>query len=558
MKRLFDIEDTKDEIKNPLEQLLIESFGYPTNEQWSLSSVRLRPLKQLNNKGVIGAVYWVQCDVESNEHKVWFSNLTCQPHKNSLAPGQPKKFSVSYRNSTKLDWIGLPRFYGLSLFGQPIKDIRSFGLSANMQFKVDRELRDYQQKAKESAIKTLHEWGGATIIADCGAGKTAIALSIASHFNRKTLVLCNRTFLMQQWKHDIEGKGWTWSDDNSNLQQTYLTTSVRIKCDLCKQWTIVNDETLKIDLCACGFKLLGEWSTTNEPRQGWISANVGWLQGASGIDILDKDIVIASIESISQCGYSRDILCEFGLVIIDEMHHLAALTLSQVLPKLPARYILGISATPDRNDGLEHLLYWLAGPTCFVYKRLPSITGLYNTVLVKQLFFRKGKRSEIIYKSGQIGFASMVNCLSIDEERNKFILDQVQTALNEDRKKILIVTSIVNHAKYLASKLNTITIHGGCSPVLVAQAKSQHTKIVVATYQFLEEGYDDPRIDTLIMSLPRSKIQQVVGRCERSHEGKHVPQVYDIIDTFSVFEAMSWKRFKFYKSRGFSIKKIDD
>jgi superfamily II DNA or RNA helicase len=554
MKRflLHDVENEKKDKNDPLHDLLMESMGYPTNNQWTISSLRLRPIQILHSKSVLGAVYWIQSNIHDVENNVWFKNLTCQPHKNSLAPGQPKKFSVSYINANKSDWIGLPRFYGLSLFGSPEKDIRSFGLTANILENKKRALRDYQQRAKESAIKYLLEWGGATIIADCGAGKTAMALSIAAHFNRKTLVLCNRTFLMQQWKHDINGKSWTWSDDNTDIG-TIPETSVRNKCDICKKKILVDSIFLISEFCLCGSKYIHEWTKTIEPREGWLNTSVGWLQGSNGIDTVNKDIVVASIESISQCSYSKDLLSEFGLIIIDEMHHLAALTLSQVLPKLPARYILGISATPDRNDGLEHLLYWLAGPTCFVYKRLPSITGKYNTVTVKQILYEKGLRKEILYNNGKIGFSAMITCLSTDEERNKFLLTLIQDAIDRDRKKILIVTSIVNHAKFLSESLRCIAIFGGCSQILLAQAKSVSTKLVVATYQFLEEGYDDPNIDTLVMSLPRSKVQQVVGRCERTHIGKLVPEVIDIVDTFSVFEAMSWKRHKFYKSRGFSI-----
>jgi superfamily II DNA or RNA helicase len=253
--------------------------------------------------------------------------------------------------------------------------------------------------------------------------------------------------------------------------------------------------------------------------------------------------------------YDSNVFKDFGLVIIDEMHHLAAKTLSKVLPKIPARYILGISATPDRGDGLEFLLYWLAGPTSFVYKRLPEITGLSHTVLVHQHIFRGGAEKEVFNVGGKLGFASMVSALAKEEARNTFLL-QIIKYLTKDgmnRRKILIVTSIVNHAKFLSDTLQCTMINGGCPSYLVAKAKSPECKLVVATYQFLEEGFDDPLIDTLILALPRSKIQQVVGRCERTYEGKLTPIVIDIIDPFSIFQAMSWKRKSFYDSRGFKL-----
>ena len=542
----------QDDAVDSLEKLLNEAAGKPSDKNWDESCTFLRNLKTQSHpyETVLGAVYWVKIPVNDAINMPWFDNLTCRPHKNSLAPGKPKTFAVSYTNPNKPDWIGLPRFLGLSLFGNPQKDIRSLGLDALFTMTQDRKLRDYQERAVKACTNTLNEWGGATLIADCGAGKTAMALSIAANLSRKTLVLCNRSFLMHQWKHDIEGKKWTWADDNKDLLHNETPSNFRIKCESCKKKIISLEKT---DFCDCGFKHISPWTCTIEPRQGWMSnVRVGWLQGADGIDTNEKDIVIASIESVSQCNYPSSILKEFGLVIIDEMHHLGALTLSQVLPKLPSRFVLGISATPDRVDGLVHVLYWLAGPTAFVYKRLPSITGVSGTVIVNKKRFNGGKRQEIIYKGGKLGFASMVSLLAQDEDRNNYILDLIRSLIPE-RKKILVVTSIVDHAKFLSSALNCIAIHGGCSPALIAQAKSESTKIVVATFQFLEEGYDDPRIDTLVMTLPRSRIQQVVGRCERTQTGKLVPKVFDVVDTFSIFEAMSWKRHAFYKSRGFTI-----
>jgi hypothetical protein len=326
--------------KRAFDDLLDLALGKPTNE-WTLSSTRLRPLENQEHsfETVQGAVYWIKIPFFDIEKEPFFEHLTCKPHQNSLAPGKPKTFSVFYQNPSKPDWIGLPRFYGASIYGLPKKDIRSFGLDANLKFKVNRPLRDYQIEATQSTLKYLHEWGGATIIADCGAGKTAMAINIASQLKRKTLVLCNRSFLMQQWKHDIEGKQWTWADDNSNVHENELGT-LKSKCKSCKKKLFL--KTFEITkLCLCGELL--EWISSVEPREGWLeNPKVGWIQGADGIDIVEKDIVIASIESISQCNYDPLIFKDFGLVIIDEMHHLGALTLSQVLPKLPSRYILGI------------------------------------------------------------------------------------------------------------------------------------------------------------------------------------------------------------------------
>ena len=546
--------------RDALENLLYSSLGYPLNEDHECdikSSIRLKDFNDnICKNTVLGGVYWIQ--KLTNENYDWLKMLELKPHKNNLAPCAPKPFSVCYEHPTKKDWIGLPRFLGLSIYGKPEKDIRTQGLELSSEIKLrdDAILHEYQLCARTNTLKTLDKWGGATIIADCGAGKTLMGLSIALALKRKTLILCNRSFLMQQWKYDICGKEWTWSNDNSLSK----TKEWRIKCAKCKFMQYLSEDNFEKNCTKCNFEFcMEDKSWTIEPKLGWMDhARVGWLQSSDikKHDYVDKDFVISSIESVSQCNYSKDILSQFGTIIIDEMHHLGSLTLSQVLPLLPSRYILGISATPERNDGLEHALYWLAGPTSFVWKRLPSITGKSNTVIVKKILFEDGERKEIIYKSGQMGFAQMITLLSQDEKRNLLIIDLIKKSIDEGRKKVLIVTSIVDHAKFLCESLKDYKVslvYGGCKPNQLTIAKSNLVNVVVATYQFLEEGYDDNTLDTLIMALPRSKIQQVVGRCERTHENKLVPIVYDIVDTFSVFEAMGWKRTKFYKSRGFKI-----
>jgi superfamily II DNA or RNA helicase len=506
--------ENKDEIQSKkLLELLQTSYGYPSKTYLKLKDIKKLCTENIESKllpcnfeTVCGAVYWIQKSKNWAFEQIWGKYLICTPIKNALANSYDEEnqtFSVFYENAQKPDWIGIPKFLGLSLFGLPTKDIRSFGneFFNNVEFDITRTLRNYQILAKQNALLDLEKWGGSTIIADCGAGKTCMGLSIACELKRKTLIICNRSFLMQQWKLEIEGEPQT---------------------------------------------------IENPAKLSWLkNANVGWIQGPK-VDIEQKDFVVASIDSLSQCSYSPEILKQFGLVIIDEMHHLAAKTLSTVLPKIPSRYILGITATPDRNDGLEYLLYWLSGPTSFVYKRVPEVTGIYHSVEICQQTFSQGTEKEIYYKNGKLGFASMVSALAKEEKRNQFIKAIIKELIPK-RKKILIVTSIVEHAKYLGSEFQCEVIYGGCKASQVLKAKSKYCKMVVATYQFLEEGYDDPFIDTLVFALPRSKIQQVVGRCERTHEGKLTPLVVDIIDPFSIFKAMSWKRKKFYSSRGFKI-----
>lgn len=471
--------------ESALHELLLQANGYILQTYDPKQFKKLVDLNQPKLKyesALLDSVYWVK-PTDEYKSKEWFQALVCKPE---VKQGISDEFPLSFIHPS--GFIGLPKFYGLSLFGAPQKDNRSKDNIINIKFNFDKKLRDYQEICVQNTLKSLHEWGGATIIADCGAGKTAMSLNICCQLQVKTLVICNRLFLMEQWKSEIEI---------------------------------------------------------------WIpGASIGWLQGnsdESNVYDIQKDIVIASIESLSRCLHKKDDLKSFNFVIVDEMHHLGAKTLSQVLPKLPARYILGVTATPDRADNLEYVLYWLAGPTSFVYKRIPEVTGVNSNVTIQVEHFK----SSTIF---DLSYMKLVKSLEENEKRNEFIKEYIQKLVNKKRIKILIVTTSVAHGQTFQEKFDgSIFIHGGVKQKDVLYAKSKECKIVFATYQYMEEGYDDPTIDTLLLALPRSKIQQVIGRCERTHEGKLDPLVIDIVDSHFYFKGMFKKRNTFYKERKFNL-----
>jgi superfamily II DNA or RNA helicase len=247
----------------------------------------------------------------------------------------------------------VPRFWGLSNFGLPHNDNRVVGSSVKVP-NFGGTLRELQIECNSQALGTLAKWGGCTLLADCGFGKTATAIELAVSTRRKTLILCNREVLMSQWVESIR--------------------------------QFVPD---------CG--------------------PIGWIQGSS----FDKGPLhtvrpteaafeesffsIGSIVSFSEAGYSRDLLSSFGTVVLDEMHHIAAQSLVHVCPLFAALNVIGLTATPDRSDGLEYVLYWLAGPAAFIYQRLPSITGVSGSVEVEAVHFRGGNQKEVVYRNGNLG-----------------------------------------------------------------------------------------------------------------------------------------------------------
>ena len=332
----------------------------------------------------LNGLYWVKINSEYKyQNEIWFQKLVCKPELKYMKNKNSSDSEFHLYKMHSLGFLGIPKFYGLSLFGPPKKDARTNSSNIGVTFKKEKQLRDYQLLCTTKTLQTLQEWGGATIIADCGAGKTAMSLYICSQLKKKTLIICNRMFLMEQWKKEI-------GEFLENVSVGWLQGSF-------------------------------EMEKPKKRKRKAFDENSIEKQTFEKYD-LDKDIVVASIESLSRCEHNLEDLKKFNFIIVDEMHHLGSRTLSQILEKLPARYILGVTATPYRNDNLEHVLYWLCGPTSFVYKRIPSITGKPSNVTIQSLEFKCDAWKEI--KSIEtLLFSKLNSALRKNEDRNLFILN---------------------------------------------------------------------------------------------------------------------------------------
>jgi len=489
---------------NPLEELLQNCVGYPTSDPFHVSSLRLHEVVENPNENafVLQGCYWLH---QQHVPKEILQTLQPQPKLSSLAPKSAQKsLKLWYKHPSQSDYVGLPKFYGLSAFGFPKKDLRVDGLSIETTWNDQFQLKPMQQQGISQTLKMLDNWGGAFFIADCGFGKSVVIARLIHEIKKKCVVVVPRLTLLHQMVNDLGGK-------ESQRQSVLINQKVGV--------------------------LQGSWESTKK-------------------NVEEQDIIVASLDSLASFHYPQEFWKDIGLVIFDEAHHMAAQTLSACLPHIPAKRIVGFSATPNRKDGLEHVLYWLLGPACFMYQRLPSVTGLKHTV---KIIKKEGIPVQDIFTwGGKLSFTEMVTFLVKDEKRNQFIIDSVKEIM-KDRKKILLISAIREHCEILTELLYKETdkkiqvIHGG-----VKKRKLDYIPdILVATYGMLEEGFDDADLDTLVLCTPRSTVQQTIGRIERVKENKLVPLVIDIVDQHAIFQGMWWKRFHFYKSRGFAIEQKD-
>lgn len=388
--------------------------------------------------------------------------------------------------------IAVPRYYGLERFAAPAKDVRRDHISApGIVFTGCLRDATRQPEAFNAGTRAFAEKGGGVLSLPCGFGKTTVALALAAHLKVRTMIVVHKEFLANQWSEKIK------------------------------------------EFCP--------------------SATIGRVQG----DVFDveKDFVIALIQTMSQREFPSKAFDSIGLLIVDEAHHIGAPAFSQFMFKMCPKFTLGLTATPERKDGLTRLLYWFLGPEFFRVERTEQ-----RSTEVKTLHYTCDafKESPPVTRFGQLNMAAMINSVTELEDRNRLIVETVNHALGQERR-ILVLSDRREHCftlhKQIGSK-SALYIGGMKEAEL---AKSAEAPVVIATFQLAHEGLDIPALDTVILATPKSDIKQSIGRIMRETKGKlHAPLIYDIVDQWSVFFSMYQKRLKVYREGGFETEKTKE
>lgn len=417
----------------------------------------------------------------------------------------PKSFNNSFAAAVKEYPIYLesdtklyvPKCYGIEKFGFPLKDNLSFGIDCpNLIF--NGKLRDIQQAPIDAYIDSVinKKKLGGIISVPCGFGKTIMAIYVACYFKKKTLFISHKDFLNEQFINSI--------------------------------------------------KLFVP------------SARIGKIK-QSKVDVDDKDIVIATLQSLALRDYDNKIFNEFGLVIIDECHHIASEVFSKAFRKMNIRVTLGLSATLNRKDGLRKVFEWYLGKS--VYKIKIDNDDCNMIVNLHKYFVYDLDYSYVkMMYNGSPNMVSMVNNICSFMPRTRFIIKLLKDVLEkEPERKILILSERKNQLKDLEQfiKNEEIASYGYyIGGMKMSDLDISATKqIILATYQMSSEGLNIPTLNTVILASPIGDIQQSVGRIlrEKKTERKYIPLCIDIYDNFSLFKFKGNKRINYYKNNGYKI-----
>jgi superfamily II DNA or RNA helicase len=258
------------------------------------------------------------------------------------------------------------------------------------------------------------------------------------------------------------------------------------------------------------------------------------------------------LQSLALKEYEANKFDSIGTVIVDEAHHICARAFSQSLFRMCPRHIYGLSATPDRKDGLSHVLNWFMGPIFFAVEREHQKQVEVITIQFDCKAFREPPPTT---RFGKMCLPSMITELCENESRNKQIEKTVQEILDTTSRQILVLSDRRAHCQFLCSLFSgeeSGLYMGGMKKEDLAD--SSQKRVIFATFSQAHEGLDIPSLDTVILATPKSDIKQSIGRIMRETTGKkNHPKIYDVVDHWSVMFAMFSKRKRVYREGGFSI-----
>lgn len=432
------------------------------------------------------------------------TDLTMKPHKKfNLSDDNAEQTFVLYRENENR--IYLPRYYALQKFGQPT--LNKCTNSTNVQ-ECDLEflgkLREIQEEPVNNFLKAATDPSkmGGIISVPCGFGKTIMSLYIACQLKKKTMFISHKDFLNQQF------------------------------LDTVKQFA--------------------------------PTARVGKIK-QNKVDVKDKDIIIASLQSLAMRDYPSEIFDDIGFVIIDEVHHTGAQVFCQAFKKLNHPIILGLSATLNRKDGMRKVFEYYIGKSVYNLKNKEAtdvnvdIHKYFETHVdycaVKKLW------------NGKENIASMINNICSFKPRTEYIIKLLKYTLQQDvDRRVLILSERRNQLKDIEQLIIQYNIAGCDYGYYVGGMtqdqlnKSAEKQIILATYQLASEGFNVPSLNTVIFASPISDIQQSIGRIlrERPEQRKYTPLCIDIWDDFSVFVRKGYTRLKFYNTNGYNVTYYQD
>ncbi len=402
-----------------------------------------------------------------------------------------------------LKFIAIPR----GCFDELRKIFSYHGVNMEIQNKnyegkeIDVSFTGTLREGQREAVEKLLSNDIGVLSAPTAYGKTVLAASLIARRKRNTVVLVHRTQLMNQW---------------------------------CEKLLIFLD---------AAEESIGRFGGGRKNRTGFID--------------------IAMLQSLVRKGVVKDIVTEYGQVIVDECHHIPAFSFESVLRKARARYVTGLTATPTRKDGHHPIINMQCGPIRYRVseKEIRRQSDVSHRVIIRETSTAwSGDEKPSIH--------DLYNLIMEDDQRNGIIAEDIGKCL-EKGKTPLILTERQRHLRILAEEIkrmtdNLIVLHGRLGRKKRREAMEKlralpddAERAILSTGRYIGEGFDDSRLDTLFLTMPvswKGTIQQYAGRLHRRHHSKDEVIIYDYVDTgIAMARRMFKRRRRGYASIGYTV-----
>jgi hypothetical protein len=223
-----------------------------------------------------------------------------------------------------------------------------------------------------------------------------------------------------------------------------------------------------------------------------------------------QQIDIATVQTLARAESATDFLRGYGHVVIDECHHVPAVSIERILSAIPARYVTGLTATPYRRDGHQPIINMQCGPT----RHTVNAASVRQQHDLELLVIRRDTSFDPSVLPNEASIQEIYGALAVDRDRLQLVAADARGLLNDGRA-VMILTERRDHLQRLAETLgedvpNVVVLHGGIQVKArrtalqhLADAPGDEPRLVLATGRYIGEGFDDPRLDTLLYDADR-------------------------------------------------------
>ena len=451
---------------------------------------------------------------------------------------QPEPFTVFQESPSR---FYCPRMWALEKFGELEANILVDGDPLREDLKFVGKPYEYQE---EIVSKFIESGSNGLICVPCGRGKTFMAINCAVRLGKRFIIIVDKEFLLQQWAGELEA----------------LMPGIRIgilqadKKEIDSRLVITPEASLPELKDMCRERKLKVGGTKAELQARLKEAGV---DVSAKKEVVELDCCIAMIQTLVQQDFQETEFRSFGFGIFDECHHLGASNFSRALLKVQPKYMLGLSATPTRDDGLTKVFEWFLGKPVYWEKTREADPD----VIVRKVTFNTDDDKYATVPTDRFGELSLARLLTqvVEcEERSKLVDMVLEDLVKDSRRRILVLSERKSHLERIEAGLPkgvTYSYYIGGMKEEVREEGAKSSQVLLGTYSMASEAMNIKTLNTMIMASPRKKIEQSTGRILRTRKDERevTPIIVDIVDSHDVYQGQWMKRKAYYKKCAYGI-----